>query len=266
MAFLPVAFAQDPAGETCPSAVDQELRERVRQYLQHHVNGTYRQVMPLVAEDTQDEYFAAEKLRLKSFELSSVKFTGQCANAVVTATVRRDWQILAETHEVAFPMVTTWKIENGKWVWYRDPKGAWLTPMGPSGGPGSQSPDGAVNLPKNLNMEAIAAAAQTILTQSGVDRREVFLDPTTSSRERVVFTNGVMGYVRLSLAGVPDVPGFSARLEKTEAGAREQVGLLLSYEPREGVKAPEWALLQILIEPLNQAVPVSVRFQKLEPQ
>jgi hypothetical protein len=264
IAALPLTvFAQGQVEANCPPEVDQALRARVNEFFQYHVDGTYRKALDLVAEDTQDEYFAGGKMKLNSFELNSVKFTDNCTRAIVTNTVKRDWQIRLQNNEVVVPMVTTWKIEKDKWVWYHDTKGAWLTPMGPSNiQPPTKNADGTVTLPKNISADAVAAAAKTILSQSSLSKSEVFLDPGKASEDQVTFTNGVQGSVRLSLEGIPDVPGFTAKLDRTEIGGGDQVRLSLAYKPPRDAAAPEPFILQVVTEPLNQAYPVKVNFRK----
>ena len=56
---------------------------------------------------------------------------------------------------VTVPSTTTWKIENGKWVWYKDAKDRAVTPVGPCCRPSGgrrppQSTDDAAGLPKNF--------------------------------------------------------------------------------------------------------------------
>src|SRR5262249_43377091 len=146
------------------------------------------------------------------FEQNGIKFTNDCTKATVTTTVTRDWTVRTETNVVVVPMITTWKIEKDKWVWYHDTKGEWITPMGPSNVTLSKNPDGSVNLPKNLGAEVIAAAANAILTRSGLDKGVVVIDPTKISQDQVVFTNAVQGSVQISLAGVPDIPGLQIKI------------------------------------------------------
>ena len=53
-------------------------------------------------------------------------------------------------------MVTTWKMEHGKWVWYHEKQGEWLTPMGPSDYKAiTKNADGTLNVPK-INQDTVA--------------------------------------------------------------------------------------------------------------
>src|SRR5258706_12985322 len=229
--FALVAWAQDPAPKA-PPAVDQALRDRVTQFFQYHVTSEYRKAMNLVSEDTQDAYFAQGKMKLKSFKLDSVQYLDPgFTKARVTLTVVREWQVRMQSNETIIPMVTDWKIEDGKWVWYYDLKDRWLTPMGPSNiEPPKRNADGSVELPKNFSQEVIAARAQTLLQQTGVDKRVVSLDAGKPSLDRVMFTNAAQGSVGLSLAGIPEIPGFSVKLDEEEVPASTTAYLTLSYD------------------------------------
>src|SRR5258708_273226 len=188
-----IAWAQTPAAQPPPDvdpAVDKALRDRVTEFFGYHVTGEYKKAYPMVADDTQDAYFAQGKMKLKSFKLDSVKYLdSDFTKAQVTLTVVRDWEVRMQKNEAIIPMVTDWKIEDGKWVWFYDLKGRWLTPMGPSNieAP-KRNADGTIELPKNFSQEVIAARARALLEQSGIDKRFVILEVEKSSSDRVIFT------------------------------------------------------------------------------
>lgn len=251
IALTPGASAQARVWQTkAPEAVDAALRARVDQFFQYHVTGDYRKALALVAEDTQDAYFAQGKMKLKSFKLDSVEWLNDnFTKARVTLTVVRDWQIRMQSAETIIPMVTDWKIEEGKWVWYYDLKDRWLTPMGPSNiEPPKRNADGTVDVPKNLSAEIIAARARAILQTAGLDKGEIRLDAHAPS-DRAIFTNSAQGPVGLSLDGVPEIQGFSARLDKNEVPLGGTAGVTISYAsdtPREPFN------IRLVTEPFNQ--------------
>jgi len=255
----PAAAAPKPA----EAGTEAALRARVNEFFQYHVDGNFRKAMDMVAEETKDEYFATGKQQLKSFTLESVKLTDDDTKAVVTTVVKRDWQIRMQNNEVVVPMVTTWKVENGQWVWYHDTKGQWLTPMGPSNiEPPSKNADGTIKLPKSLGADVIAAAANSILGQSTISKSEVTLDPSKGpAAEKITFTNGVQGSVRVTVVGVPDLPGFKAEVAKADLGGGEQAQITVSYTPpSDDTPVPSSFTFQVLIEPLNQPFPIRVNF------
>lgn len=263
-----IAFGQTPVPiSTCAGDQDAALKARVNEFFTYFVEGKFAKAMPLVAEDTQEEFFAGGKAKLKSFTLETVKFSDNCTKAVVTTTVVRDWQIRLQNNEVILPMTTTWKIEAGKWVWYHDPTGAWLTPMGQSNVEAiRKNADGTPNLPKSFNPEVIASAAKAILQQSSIDKNEIVLSADKPSTERVTFTNAVQGSIKLFLTGIPELPGFQAKLEKDVAGAGERVAVLISYDPTEKPAELQPFTLRLQTEPLNQLFTVQVKFSGTQPR
>src|SRR6266446_3706888 len=115
--LMPLAvFAQNPTGATCPPEVERALRARVDEFLQYHVDSNFRKAFEMVAEETKDEYFASGKTILKEYKTDSIRFAEDCAKAVATSTVTRNWGIRLQQQTVVVPMTTTWKIENGKWM------------------------------------------------------------------------------------------------------------------------------------------------------
>ena len=251
----PAAAKPNPTSEAA-------LRARVSQFMQYHVEGKFSKAMELVAEDTKEQYFAGGKQRLKAFKLESVKLTDKNTKAVVTTIVTRDWDIRMQQHEVVIPMVTTWKVQKGQWFWYWDANGTWLTPMGPSKiEPLSKNPDGTIKgLPPKIGTDEVAAQARNILAQSGLSKSEVVFDPAVVNGERVAFTNGVQGYVKVSLEGIPRLEGFSANLESPGVTANGQIGVILSYQPVTEAPIPDDFTIQVVTEPLNQSYPIRVRF------
>ena len=86
--LLPVlAFAQN-----APPVVDQALRARVTEFFQDHVDGNFRKAYDLVAEDTKDYYFGAQKFQFKSFHIDGIKFFDDYTKADVNVTGERVWQ------------------------------------------------------------------------------------------------------------------------------------------------------------------------------
>src|SRR5579864_2193220 len=118
--------------QTVAPEVEQALRARVTEFLQYHVDGNFRKAYDMVAEDTKDQYFNTGKVKLQSFTIDNIKFTDNFTRAAVTATMAKTVNVAGTDIPVALPSTITWKIENGKWVWYSDAakSAAWATPIG----------------------------------------------------------------------------------------------------------------------------------------
>jgi hypothetical protein len=272
MLFVPAAlllvpaavFGQIPSPAPAPE-VDQALRSRVTEFFQDFVDGKFRLAINLVADDTQDEYFSSPKAEIKSFQIDGIDYSGDFTKANVQMTVKQVWKLKAEgfmmDQVVDSPMATTWKIENGKWVFYHQiqPDG-WVTPMGPSAG--FHKPDGTAPIPAKLDDATIAAEAERLLQQTSVDKNQVSLFTDQPSSTKVVFHNGAQGSVNLSVVGSPKIAGLTVKLDKQSVDAGQDAVLEISYDPVAGQQTPPPRSLTIALEvaPFNQDYPVEINF------
>jgi hypothetical protein len=263
-----IAFGQQPAAA---AEADQALRARVTQFLQYHVEGNFRKAYDMVADDTKDDYFNGGKVQLKGFTIDKLEFNDNFTRATVSTTLSRTMSIIGQEFPAMVPSVTTWKIENGKWVWTNEVKAVGgATPMDPPAAhrpaaATSASNDPVSDLPKVLDDRTLADAAQNILQQVGVDKRQVTLATSGVSEDRIVFHNGLTGSVQLEL-GAPDIPGFSAKVEQAFVGAGADVPVVFRYEQRDPAKRRgEPFTVELVVQPLNQVFTIQVNFAAASP-
>jgi hypothetical protein len=239
------------------------VRARVTEFLQYHVEGNFRKAYDMVAEDTKDEYFGSGKAQLTSFHINDVKLSDNLTKATVTASISKMVMIVGQEIPMTTLSTTTWKIENGKWVWYNDAKPGTLMDPGrtslPSIAHGNNT--GNAGLP---DANAIASAAQSILQQVGVDKKQVTLAVNKVSEDRVVFHNGMPGSVQLQVNG-PDVPGFSAKVDQPYVRAGGDVPVVFRYEPGDSAGRRDPITVQLVVQPLNQAFMIEVNFSAAGP-
>jgi hypothetical protein len=258
------SLAQTPA----PPEVDQALRVRVTEFFQDFVDGKYRQAINLVAEDTQDEYFSSPKAELKTFKIDQINYSSDFTKAEVQLTVKQVWKLKAEgflqDQVVDSPMSTTWKIEEGKWVFYHkvDPNG-WLTPMGPSAN--VRKPDGTPGIPRKLDEATLSAEAARLLDQtgseSGIDKHEVTLPFGGPSSVKVIYHNGAQGSVNISVVGLTTLPGFSAKFDKPVVDSGKDGILEISYTPPAGLASPPAPFtIAVDVEPFSRQYPLDIIF------
>src|SRR5271155_3842655 len=88
------AFAQTDSAAP-PAVIDQALRARVTEFFNDHVEGPagFRKAMDLVAEDTKDYYFSAQKIQFKSFKIDSIKYSDHFTTAIVTLSGQRMFRV-----------------------------------------------------------------------------------------------------------------------------------------------------------------------------
>jgi hypothetical protein len=253
-------------GQTAPPEVDQALRARVTEFFGYHVTGKYMKAYDLVAEETKEYYFAVQKNMYISFTVGEINYSENFTKAMVRVVGKQKMRPKPEFPEIVvdLPMNTSWKIENGKWVWYVPSMVDCPTPMscGPDGKPRpvvqEATPVSGVKMP-DLSQPSINQKAQEILKLSSVDKPIVAMSSTAATSEHVVFHNGQPGFVRVSLDPGPDVEGFTASVEKNDVGSNEDVAVTLHYEP--GKKPPPLALtIKLYIEPFHQTFPITVKF------
>jgi hypothetical protein len=176
-------------------------------------------------------------------------------------------------------VVTTWKQEEGKWVWFLDVKGLWATPMGASNFAATQAaqqknvvnadlvyqkPDGTIDLPADFSSpQNLAAQSAAILQKSGIDKTEVSLTFGVPAKQQITFHNGMNGAVMVELLGAPSgIPGLQVILEKQNVGAREDSAIRFQYDPPANEPVPDFATrsytLNLLMQPFNQIFPVKL--------
>jgi hypothetical protein len=267
-ALVLISFAA--MGQSPPPEVDQALRARVSEFYGYHVTGNFKKAFDMVAEDTKDYYFAAQKNTFISFTVGDITYSDNFTKAVVNVIGKQKMRPRPQFPEIVIdaPMISKWKIEDGKWVWYVPQKVDCPTPMscGVDGKPRAQDPaaaaaDPAAKLP-DLSQKAIDKQAQQILNQSRVDRPLVTMSATSPTSERVMFHNGQAGFVRVFIDPGPPVEGFTASIEKTDVGTNQDVAVTLRYEPGKTPPPPAGVIVKLYVEPLKQLFQIAVKFAK----
>lgn len=261
IAAVAIAQPQPEPVYKAPPDVEAALRARVSEFFQLHVEGNFQKAWRMVADDTKDYYFGAGKQKYESFRITGVKFLNDnfTKASVDLETKQKMLKVEFQGAIVPMPMTTQWKIEDGKWVWYRDPDNPHLTPMGLSDmekvrqGIATQE-----DLQRITSPEELKRKANEILKQSGVDRPEVLVPTDKAWTEVVKFHNGWPGYIKLD-AAPPTVMGMTITIDKKDLKPSEDATVTISYTP-DTVKAPPLVQLRLFVAPFNVLVPVIVRF------
>ena len=229
-----------------PAEIVKALRERVTQFFGYHIGPVNRKAIDLVAEDSKDYYFGSGKVQFLSVSITGIDFTKDFQRASVRLETTQTWQVQQYTTVATTPVVTSFKIEDGKWVWFLDNQALMLatTPMGASAfaaEPAEKTgaapakilnPDGTLNLPKDFAApERVAAQGMAILKQGGLDKDAVTLTLGKAGQDQVVFHNGYGGQVSLNLYEAPKVPGLTVTLNKSDLIANEDGVVSFVYVP-----------------------------------
>lgn len=273
--LLPLAlFGQTPdfpiTESAAPPEVSQALRDRVNQFFGYHVGTMNRRAIDLVAEDTKDFYFSSGKVQFLSAKITGMEFSRDLQKATVHMETTQTLQVQQFSTVATTPVISSWKLEDGKWVFYLDVQAMNrnVTPMGESAAPTGKlaaqpllNPDGTLNIPADFAEPArVAAQGAAILSQAGLDKEAVTLSMQEAGEDQVTFHNGFNGSVSLRLTGDPRLPGLKIALDKPNLNGSEDAHLRFSWDPAVGTPSALGAeyTVRLTLIPFNQEYPVKV--------
>jgi hypothetical protein len=244
-----------------PAEVDEALRARATAFLQSQVDGNFRKAFEYVAEDTKDFYFAAQKNRYLSFKIDSIEYSDNFTKATVKGMTRRTLAAMGRTFDVDLPLADTWKIEDGKWVWYFQAAvdGVMQTPFGTVKMSGTPGDGGQFKPPVDLSPEAVEAAAKKMMSApSSVNKQSVTFVKGMPASEEIVFHNGAPGVVNLVVEKLYASEAIDVESKEILVKADEDVKVKVTYTPG---KDPETnTSVRLRVEPFGRTyvIPVSI--------
>jgi hypothetical protein len=243
-----VSFAQSASDvfNKPPADVDQALRARISEFYELHMKGQFRKAEELVAEDTKDFFYSANKPRYEGFEISRIEYSDNFTRAKATI-ICTQWVMMPGFADkpMKVPTPSTWKLVDGKWYWYVDPASVNRTPFGTMK-PGAPSATGGGAIPA---IPTDIKDADWVFKQVRVDRETVNLKAGDSGE--VTITNGAPGPMNISLVGA--VPGVETKLDHGDLKAGDKAVLTLHA----GASAKP-GTINIRVEQTGQLIPVQV--------
>jgi hypothetical protein len=268
------AFAQAPPADTAekaPPEVDQALRGRIDQYYGAFVAGKFKQAYMLVADDSQDAFIESAKEQYKGCETVKIRYTDNLTKAIVVESCKSEWRWHGMVTPTAFPITSTWKIEDGKWVWSYVKPTQVPSPFSPTGfitvTPADASAKDAIGIPKDMQ-----SAAQGILAKVTLDKPGVRLQPDQNSQDVIHIHNGMPGEIRLRLDKL-EVPGLKITLAKATLGANEDTTVTFDYRLDDpGIACIDCAkkiqgtpVVALYINPTGQTFSIPISFKPAGP-
>lgn len=242
-----VLSAQDPSElfHKPPADVDKALRARISEFFELHVKGDFRHAEALVAEDTKDFFYDNNKPRYLGFEISKIKYNDDFTKAQVTVMCEQYIRFPGFPNTpMKVPTPSTWKIENGQWMWYVDQSQLNMSPMGIKMTPGPPSKSGppaaSVSIP---TLEQFYASFKA-------DRDSVTLTPGGDA-EQILISNGSPGSMSVYITA--ELPGIDAKFEHTTVQSGDKAVLRLRAAP--GAKS---GTLQVRVDPLGKLIPIQI--------
>jgi hypothetical protein len=246
-------LAQTPGNvfEKVPPDVDAALRDRITAFFQAHVDKKSRQAEQYVADDSKDFFFEAAKPVYMEFRIDKITYSANFTKATALVVCKMP-VVLGFINQIAtVPIPSNWKLENGQWYWYVDPKAGRDTPFGhwtPSG----ETSTGVLPPLERPSVESLQQNVQA-------DKRAVQLNSRQPSSDQVMIASKMPGPVTLRLAGVAP-PGLKVNLDRTELKPGEQAKVTFTFTPREGSKAGKTEV-SVLVQPLNLVIGIDVTIQ-----
>jgi hypothetical protein len=241
-----------------PPEVDTALRARITQFYQLEVEGKFNRALQLVAEDTKDLFVGSSKPTYQSFEIHSIRYSDDFAEAEVMLMVNRLLPIQGFMgHPLPTKMTSRWKIENGQWCYYVDPqKDLPATPFGPFAPPGMAVPNGGT--PGASRPLPPMPANPPNLRLLIADKSSVKLESSGPSSAQVAISNPSPWPAGLTLSA-PKVAGLTVKLEPLTV--RPGQTAILSIQSSGGVQIPKTPIMIVVTVPqTNQTIPIKVSF------
>jgi hypothetical protein len=250
--FAAVAFAQadDPFKPKPPAEVDQALRARIKEFFGLHVAGTasdYRKAEALVAEDTKDYFYTHDKPKYISCEITKIDYSDNFTKASSIVTCERYIRMPGFTDRpMKVPGTNTWKIEDGKWVWYVDQDALLNTPFGRMK-PGEYAKSGEAPPPPSLSN--IPTNADFLMKQVKMDPQSVKLK--VGETAHVTVTSSAPGPVDLVVMG--KLPGVETKFDEAKVKSGGTATLTVR-----AVKGAKSGLLTVQVDQTTQQLPLVV--------
>jgi hypothetical protein len=248
--LLALALHADTNAAKPPSPkVDKALRERVTQFYQRQVERRYREAEEFVAADTKDYFYSANKGDYLSCAIDRIEYLNNAKQAKAWLQCERNIMFPGFAGQVLkMPVISTWKLEKGKWFWYVDQKGPVETPFGliKPGTPGDQRSTGAPATPFSIPSMEIA------LNKVKADKAALTLKAGETAQ--VTFTNTAPGVMGVSCRLLPEGISVSPMQAELQKGGT----VTMTVKALEGASG---TTLQFAITPTGETISIPVRIQ-----
>jgi hypothetical protein len=247
-----IAFAQgaDPFAPKAPPEVDAALRARVKEFFDLHIKSQYRKAESLVAEDTKDYFYAGNKPRYDSCEIKVIQYFEQFTHAKVSTTCEQWIPISGLTNgPMSITNSGTWKLEEGKWVWYVDENVRYATPFGqmkPGASSGPSSPSPVPASPPVISADFLLG--QVKLSTAKLELKE-------GVPGEVTISNGAPGPMTILI--LQAVPQIEAKIESPRIPAKGTTTLTLR-----ALKGAQSGTLVLATELSGQQLPLEITITK----
>jgi hypothetical protein len=268
--LLGSALAQEPRNlfEKAPPDVDQALRARIEKFYQFFVTGKFRLAEPLVAEDSKDVFFAAEKKKYKDCELGSIAYADNFKKAKAVVSCDTEYFGFGRQIPIKLPITSLWKVQDGEWFWYVIPASQlteYNTPFGPAKRPPEESGDAP---PAPAPAVSPRVSPEQVMKAVRVDRDSLDFNTAKSSNQEVHIKNTMPGSVTLTAS--TGIKGLSVKPAKAELQPGEDLTVVIAFDPLDPAIGCPTCLshpqdrqageVTLRVAPTGQVIPIQVRF------
>jgi hypothetical protein len=249
-----------------PKEVDQALRTRVNEFMKFQIDGAYKKAFVMVADDSQDYFLQSNKPKYLSFGIDEITYSNNFTRASVQAHARQVLTIMDNKFEVDFPVRQTWKVEDGSWVWFRDPAEADVIQT-PVGGVVNRNPNESPvpGLPKEFNAEVMAKAAQGFAAKDSISKTQLQFVSAKRGEEEIVFHNAAPGVVQLRVNVTDPDQSLTATPAEAAVGPEGDVKIRVTYKPAKKPNGStsstsEARSIRLTVEPFGKiyVIPVTI--------
>jgi hypothetical protein len=252
LAFAAVAFAQeDKSGlfDKAPPDVERALRARITEFYQYHVTGQFLKAQPMVAEDTQEYFYASGKPRFISFEIQHIKYNKDFTLATSSVMVERSVMLPGFNGQIMkMPVVDQWKFENGNWFWWMDPEKRNMTPFSPKPAVAGEMVGGTAPSMGNIPMSVDEFYARVQADKSAVSIK-------VGESDTVSIGNSLVGPISPHIVTKPNDVEVTFSEKQIAPSAKGTVTI------KAGEKAESGDLV-IRIDPIGKEITIQVAVRK----
>ena len=261
-------FGQNPPAQAdpAPPAVDEALRARVTKFYDAFITAKFKDAFPMVADDSQDQFFKMPKPQYKSCEIAKITYSDSFTKAAVLTNCKGDWYWHGHVTVSTIPVDSNWAVIDGQWNWRFVKPTVVPSPFSPSGFVPVQTPDGDGKTPSLLPKD-IAGVARGIMAKVALDKPSVQIHAYEASQDVIHVRNDMPGDVSFRMDQV-SIPGLKVTLGKSTLKAHEETTILFEWRLDDpAIQCLECAkklngrmAVQLHVEPTNQVFPISVVF------
>lgn len=255
-AFLAGALllmAQPGAGvfQKAPPAVDEALRKQVTAFYQTHVDGKTRLAQAMVAEESADTFFNAQKPKLQTFEIQQVSYAKDFRQATVMILAERDVMIpFAGSQMLKVPMESYWKLVEGKWLWFVPEQACAATPFGCA--PTTAAPTGPKMTAEQIAEKIKQASQQNFEGQFGFDKTNVELGGSVRETE-ITFQNNMDGWIILKMLQEFSDPEFEIVGGETQIKPQSTAKVVLRLKKGAKVAQMRSVRVPLYVQPFHRS-------------